>query len=241
MEWYLNSRQLADLATPGQWLDSEQIDFIMQHIKLTYQSSDEGKITVSSTYCAQLTNGNWQYADQFGLEAVELDTGSQEQHLHPLLLNNHWVLLHFDKRKKICTVFDSKYGDKPMDIISEGKRLIENNVLKAFCKDSQYFKDWKVAYFPTMPLQEDSDSCGLYLLRAAEEIFENGSNDVIVRKIENDSNARAYWVRSVVASHGTDTGYDLLEISGNNARNLVNEIRQSWKRVQESRLKHNKP
>lgn len=232
-EWSLNSAQLNDFMTDGLWLDNVQIDFVMEYLRSKHDTTTANSIVVTGSYHVYLQAGKWIYASDAGLgESIYLNEDENLQLIHPLLLENHWVLLHLDTKSKTATIFDSLFQNKKKQQVRSSLKMIEDYVLPAFIRDPQKRIHWKVRHFVTMPLQKDAESCGLYLLRAADEILECCSVNVEIREINAPLENRKYWVREMVDSVPTEKGRLFLEQVANWEGELCNLIKQEAAKIQ---------
>lgn len=225
-QWSLNSQELSNLATVGVWLDNCQIDFLLQHIQQQNTSSKHNDISISNSFYAQFSNKCWQFSKDTGLDGpICLDIQSEDRHIHPLLLENHWMLLYMEKTTSSCTVFDSVLASKTEKQRKDELKVIQNIVLPQFLYNPSNKTEWSVQYFNNMPSQSDSESCGLYVLSAAEAIIKHGFLEI--HEIKCPSETRKSWTREILRDHFTESGRSIIDDaseSGNDVINLINHL-----------------
>lgn len=224
-EWILSVDNLIRLGRVYEWLESDQIDFLLKCLSVESKS----EITISnSTYVMKMRDA-WLSTREAGMveagDFILLDTQPQNQHLHPLIWNNHWILLHFDKDKKTVTIFDSFYKNKEEELLTTEIEEIKSKVMPNFFMDQSKASEWNIRHYTLMPLQEDGVSCGLYVLNTAEQILKNGGlSDLHIADIFRPLTERYNWMRYAIENFGSEIGKELLTEAGPTGQALVKQL-----------------
>lgn len=209
----LNSQELSKLAAGGAWLDNCHVDFLLQHLRhdrlFSIKSTD---MSISFSYHAQLIGDCWKFSGGKGLDRFHhIDTQREDRHIHPLFLKNQWVLLYMERKKLSCTVFDSLLASKTETQQKNELQLIQHTVLPVFFKNPESSNFWTVQHFMNMPSQTDNESCGIYILSAAEAIFKHSSGSLEIKPILCPSETRKRWVQEVLRERSTERWRSILE------------------------------
>lgn len=154
-EVILRSADLADMCHEHQWMFTDHVDFVFDFMRQKYPSlfTITSSNFVSKFYNAATQDSEWRncrkdYKGSVFDDVYNIDITNAVHILHPLLVNNHWVLLYIDKNKKICTIYDSY---KPTQKL---RKEIFANALPVFLKD-QNTKGWNCRFFTNLPKQTD--------------------------------------------------------------------------------------
>lgn len=152
----LKSKQLCDMCDPNYWVADDTMDVML---KLALTESSNTDFVVSDVHFAwkqDVSHPNvksrWQSLYKF--EDVNIDNMDPRRSLkilHPLIIENHWVLLQIDKKDGECIVYDSLVGSRSAAMLQE----IASEVLPLFTFPDELI-EWRAEYAKEYPNQKDS-------------------------------------------------------------------------------------
>lgn len=235
----LNSEHLLNLANQNEWLETEIVDFYCRYLQ--QKGNLKNQITITPSAYVYLTNREenlWVRARQGEIPWVDnlvlFDVQQQNKHIHPLLLNNHFVLLELDRQSKVCTVYDSFKNERENNqpgILENDKFLIKTHVLPDFFMDTKEVIPWEVKYFEDMPQQTDHINCGVFVMSAARDIM-NGVNSYITKPKCVES-LRTEFIREILLT--TENGQNLLVVAGDDDKKLKSYIQEDALKAKKAR------
>lgn len=212
-DMYMDSRHLQSFLNPHMWVETEHIDYCLRH-KSKKTKTNTTVTRAAYTMLMSRERNEWQRARRFQVpwdeELTLLDVQSQDKHLHPLFMMNHFVLLELRKQTKTCVIYDSMMIKRETNFkgtLHNDRQIIKEFALPDFFMDENEHKTWQVIHYDKMPQQFDEISCGVYVISAAADII-NG------REIQNISCVTAQRmaiVKDILTT--TEEGQSLLRIA----------------------------
>lgn len=235
---YLNSEHLLNLLQHDEWIETEIIDFYCLHLQ--QRGKLKQKITITPSAYVYLNNrerNEWIHARNAEIPwkdtLVLFDTQQQEKHVHPLLLNNHFVLIELDRKTKTCVIYDSfknKREQNQPGILEDDRQLIKTHVLPDFFMSKESVFTWKVEHFEDMPQQNDQINCGIFVMSIAKDIINGHSSKITTPKGMEEQ--RMEIAREILLT--TEQGVNLLNIAGNNNKLLKSLIQSDVEKAKQS-------
>lgn len=156
----LKSKDILDFMQPTLWIDSGTMDVCLNTLQTKFNQSN---FTLTpSSFCCKFYNpdtlkSQWRNTRRQSMneqsdvydEYYQLDFTNKPHILHPLVMNDHWVLLHIDSNKRICTIYDS------LRQTDSRRNDIRKNALPVFLKHKNDLSKWTCKYSNKSAMQMD--------------------------------------------------------------------------------------